>query len=84
MKTGDIVIVGGGPAGLIAAGKLGKAGLPVTLLEKMGKTGNKLRITGKGRCNVSNSRPKGEFIKAFGTQGNFYIPLFRVFSRMSY
>lgn len=78
MKTGDIVIVGGGPAGLIAAGKLGKAGLPVTLLEKMGKTGNKLRITGKGRCNVSNSRPKGEFIKAFGTQGKF---LYSAFSR---
>ncbi|MDK2976015.1 MAG: hypothetical protein PWP06_490, partial [Candidatus Marinimicrobia bacterium] len=78
MKTADIVIVGGGPAGLIAAGKLGKAGKSVILLEKMEKTGKKLRMTGKGRCNVSNSRPQREFINAFGPQGKF---LYSAFSR---
>jgi predicted Rossmann fold flavoprotein len=81
MIKSDIVIVGGGPAGLMAAGKLGQAGIPVLLLEKMEKTGKKLRITGKGRCNVSNSRPQREFINAFGTQGKFLYSAFSRFFR---
>ncbi|MDD5581922.1 MAG: NAD(P)/FAD-dependent oxidoreductase [Candidatus Marinimicrobia bacterium] len=78
MTRQDIIIVGAGPAGLIAAGKLGKAGYSVTLLEKMEQTGKKLRMTGKGRCNVTNSRPKSEFINAFGKNGKF---LHSAFSR---
>ena len=48
-------VIGGGPAGLMAAGLLGQGGLPVLLLEKNDQPGKKLRITGKGRCNLTNN-----------------------------
>lgn len=50
-----IVIIGGGPAGMMAATTAAKAGADVVLLEKNEKTGRKLFITGKGRCNVTNA-----------------------------
>lgn len=50
-----IVIIGGGPAGMMAAITAAKAGADVVLLEKNEKTGKKLFITGKGRCNVTNA-----------------------------
>ena len=50
-----IVIIGGGPAGMMAAITAAKAGTDVVLLEKNEKTGKKLFITGKGRCNVTNA-----------------------------
>lgn len=50
-----IVIIGGGPAGMMAATTAAKAGADVVLLEKNEKTGKKLFITGKGRCNVTNA-----------------------------
>ncbi len=51
----DTVIVGGGPAGLMAAGACAARGKRVALLEKNRQLGRKLRITGKGRCNVTNN-----------------------------
>lgn len=50
-----IVVIGGGPAGMMAAITAAKAGADVVLLEKNEKTGKKLFITGKGRCNVTNA-----------------------------
>lgn len=50
----EIVVVGGGAAGLMAAGTAAELGARVTLLEKNAKVGRKLAITGKGRCNVTN------------------------------
>jgi len=52
MKT--IVVIGGGPAGMMAAGAASKNGISVLLLEKNEKLGKKLHITGKGRCNLTN------------------------------
>ncbi len=75
----DIVVVGGGPAGMMAAGRAGELGATVTLLEKTYRVGAKLLITGGGRCNISNSAGLPEFIKAFGKNGPFLYRAFTVF-----
>lgn len=51
----DVVVIGGGPAGMISAGVAGAMGLRVLLLEKNQTLGKKLRITGGGRCNITNA-----------------------------
>ena len=56
-----IVIVGGGAAGLMAAGAAVRQGHQVTVLEHMQKPAQKILVTGKGRCNVTNARPAEEF-----------------------
>ena len=58
-----IAVIGAGPAGLLAAAEAAKAGASVTLFDKNEKAGKKLYITGKGRCNVTNMRPPGEFLE---------------------
>ncbi|MCC6503593.1 MAG: NAD(P)/FAD-dependent oxidoreductase, partial [Deltaproteobacteria bacterium] len=50
----DVVIIGGGPAGMIAAGRAGESGAKALLLEKNSSLGIKLLITGHGRCNITN------------------------------
>lgn len=59
----DIIVIGGGVSGLIAAGRAGELGAKVLLLEKMGQTGRKLLITGKGRCNITNDSNISDFFK---------------------
>lgn len=54
-KTWDVIVVGGGPAGMIAAGRAAERGLKVLLLEKNQELGKKLLMSGGGRCNVTNS-----------------------------
>ncbi len=54
----DVVVLGGGPAGMMAAGKAAEKGRGVLLLEKNPGLGKKLLITGGGRCNVTNNRPE--------------------------
>ena len=61
MEKYDVIIIGAGSAGLIAAGKLGESGLKVLLIEKMERAGRKLRITGKGRCNITNEASMSDF-----------------------
>lgn len=56
IETYDVVVIGGGAAGLMAAGTAAKNGSKVLLLEKMEKPARKVRITGKGRCNLTNAR----------------------------
>ena len=53
----DVIVVGGGAAGLMAACTAAERGCKVLLLEKMEQAGRKLRITGKGRCNLTNTNP---------------------------
>ncbi|MBO1680108.1 NAD(P)/FAD-dependent oxidoreductase [Bittarella massiliensis (ex Durand et al. 2017)] len=57
-------VIGGGPAGLMAAGLLGQGGVPVLLLEKNDSPGKKLRITGKGRCNLTNNCEVEDFLRS--------------------
>lgn len=64
----NVLIIGGGPAGMMAAITAAKQGNNVTILEKMNSCGKKLLITGKGRCNITNSASIDEFLK--NTPGN--------------
>jgi len=54
----DVIVIGGGPAGLMAAGRAAERGKSVLLLEKNPYIGKKLLITGGGRCNVTNNKPE--------------------------
>ncbi len=54
-KKYDVIVIGGGASGLMAAGRAGERGLSVLLLEKNKKVGEKLSITGGGRCNITNA-----------------------------
>lgn len=67
----DAVIVGGGAAGMFAACVAGERGLRVLLLEKNGRLGKKLAITGKGRCNVTNNCLPEEVLKNIPRNGRF-------------
>ena len=67
----DVVVVGAGPAGLIAAGHAAELGAKVLLLEKMERAGRKLLITGKGRCNITNDASMSEFFKHIYPNGRF-------------
>ncbi|MDR1593048.1 MAG: NAD(P)/FAD-dependent oxidoreductase [Prevotellaceae bacterium] len=79
-ETFDIVVVGAGPAGLMATVAAAGKGAKVLLLEKMEKPARKLRITGKGRCNITNIRPEEEFLKNIFPDSRFFRPSFRNFS----
>ena len=63
-----VIVIGGGPAGMIAAGTAAKNGCDVTLIEKNSVLGKKLLITGKGRCNVTNFCDVGNVIKNINSQ----------------
>jgi predicted Rossmann fold flavoprotein len=79
MTFPDIIVVGGGPAGMMAAGQAAQAGSRTLLLEKMPLPGRKLGITGKGRCNLTNSAEIEEFIAHFGPSGRFLRQAFARF-----
>ncbi len=70
-KHCHLVIIGAGPAGLMAAIQAYKPGHKILLLEKMPKPAIKLRMTGKGRCNITNNAPLNEFLPHFGKTGRF-------------
>ena len=59
----DVAVIGGGAAGLLAAGVAAHSGKRVVVLEKMEKCGRKVRITGKGRCNITNDKETGEILE---------------------
>ena len=67
----DIVIIGAGPAGLIAAIESYKSSEKILILEKMHNPALKLRISGKGRCNITNNAVLEDFISHFGKNGRF-------------
>ncbi|MBN1211011.1 MAG: NAD(P)/FAD-dependent oxidoreductase [candidate division Zixibacteria bacterium] len=79
MKERKVIVIGGGAAGLMAAGQAARAGAEVLLLEKKEVPGKKLRITGKGRCNLTNIAPVEEFIEHFGKNGRFLRQAFARF-----
>jgi predicted Rossmann fold flavoprotein len=66
-----VAVIGAGPAGLMAASEAAGAGARVTLLEGGERAGRKLLLTGKGRCNLSNTLPVEAFIAGFGANGAF-------------
>ena len=74
-----LVVIGGGPAGMMCAYQAAKRGLAVTLLEPNDKLGRKLRITGKGRCNLTNNCDVKTFMANIPGDGRF---LYSALSRL--
>lgn len=74
-----ILVIGAGPAGLMAAGTLAERGFDVTLADKNEKTGKKLYITGKGRCNVTNECDGKEFLENVVSNPKFLMSAINAF-----
>ena len=74
-----VIVIGGGPAGMMAAISAAEIGNKVTLIEKMQSLGRKLLITGKGRCNVTSSLNINDFIKNIPGNGMFLYSAFKNF-----
>ena len=79
MSEYHLIVVGGGPAGMMAAGRAAERGCRVLLLEAGPSLGRKLLITAGGRCNVTNTAPLPDFLEVFGRQGGFLRDALRVF-----
>lgn len=79
MKT-DVIVIGGGPAGLMAGATAAKRGKKVTLIDKNSLLARKLRITGKGRCNITNSADISDFIGMICSNPNFMYSAFYTFT----
>ncbi len=77
----DVIVIGGGASGMMAAGVAGQKGKKVLILEKNKNLGEKLKITGGGRCNVTNAEFNvREFLKIYGDGGKFLNSAFSKFS----
>ena len=76
----DVIIIGAGAAGMMAAGTAAQNGKKVLVIEKMEKAGRKIRITGKGRCNLTNARPPEEFAEQVRTNADFFATAFAEFN----
>ena len=75
-----VVVIGGGPAGMMAAITASQKGNHVILIEKMKSLGRKLLITGKGRCNITSSLPIEDFIKNTPGNGKFLFSCYQSFT----
>ena len=80
MNKFDVIVLGGGPAGMIAAGTAAELGRKTLLIEKNDKLGKKLFITGKGRCNLTNAAEKEEFFDNLTRNPKFFLGSFSRFS----
>ncbi len=79
----DVIVIGAGAAGMMAAGTAARNGKSVLLLEKMEKSGRKVRISGKGRCNLTNARPAEEFAEHVRSGAEFFEVAFSEFNNRS-
>ena len=76
----DVVVIGGGPAGMMAAGRAGERGFRVLLVEKNDRLGVKLLITGHGRCNITNAEEsEHSFLSRFGKAARWLYSPFSQF-----
>ncbi len=79
-KVFDVAVIGGGPAGIMAAGKAAESGASVILLEKNKSLGKKLFLTGSGRCNITNAEFNiKKLVSSYGKNGKFLFHAFSVF-----
>ena len=81
MQSQDVVVIGAGAGGMMAAGRAAECGAVVTLLEKTDGPGKKILISGKTRCNLTNSADMDDFIGMYGPNGRFLYNAFHRFSR---
>jgi len=82
MDSTQIIVVGGGAAGMMAAGQAALEGAQVLLLEKTERLGKKIAISGKGRCNLTNEENISEFIKHYPGNGRFLYSALREFDNV--
>lgn len=80
MAKKEVVVVGAGPAGMMAAGTAAQNGARVTVIDRNKRPGRKLLITGKGRCNVTNNCDTRDFISSVPTNGRFLYSAVNAFS----
>ncbi|EOL44480.1 MULTISPECIES: NAD(P)/FAD-dependent oxidoreductase [Enterococcus] len=80
MKCFDVIVVGAGTSGMMAAIAAAKAGSSTLLIEKNKRVGKKLLLTGGGRCNVTNNRPADEIIAHIPGNGKFLYSAFSQFN----
>ncbi|KSU64049.1 hypothetical protein AS034_07360 [[Bacillus] enclensis] len=80
MSAYDVIVIGGGPSGLMASIAAGENGSKVLLVDKGTKLGRKLAISGGGRCNVTNRLPIDEIIKHIPGNGRFLYSAFSEFN----
>ncbi len=80
MTVYDIAVIGAGPAGMMAAIRAAQLGKKVVLIEKNSFSGKKILLTGRGRCNITNSARLDAFIEKFGETGQFLRTAFCAFS----
>jgi predicted Rossmann fold flavoprotein len=78
--TTKVVIIGAGASGLVAAGFLAQRGAEVHVVEKMHRSASKVRISGKGRCNITNAMPIEDFISYYPGNGRFLYGALHRFS----
>jgi len=76
----DVIVIGGGSAGLMAAVTASNKNKSVLLIEKGPRVGRKLAITGGGRCNVTNNKPAEELVKYIPGNGRFLFSAFSNFA----
>ncbi|MFA7115915.1 MAG: aminoacetone oxidase family FAD-binding enzyme [Bacteroidales bacterium] len=76
----NILVIGGGAAGLLAASRAADRGFSVVLIERFEKCGRKLKITGKGKCNLTNYKPWKDFSNHIYPDKNFFKTAFYHFS----
>ena len=79
MNTKKIVVVGGGPSGIMAAIRAAQLNQDVTLIEKNSLLGTKLLLSGKGRCNLTNTSGPELFLARFSKNGQFLRDAFKIF-----
>ena len=79
-----VIVIGGGPAGMMAAISARENGNEVFILEKNEQLGKKLLITGKGRCNITSSLELEEFIKNTPGNGSFLYSSFHNFTNKDF
>ncbi len=77
-----VIVIGGGPAGMMSAITSAENGNKVILLEKMQSLGRKLLITGKGRCNITSSLPINEFIQNTPGNGQFLYSCYKNYTNL--
>ena len=77
----NIIVVGGGASGLMAAGRAAEMGARVLLLEKTDGIGKKILVSGKTRCNLTNSADLKKFLSMYGPNGRFLHGVFHRFFR---
>ncbi len=75
----DVIVIGAGPAGIMAAGRAAQQGAKVLLVEKMRQAGRKLLITGKGRCNITHDAPHAVYWQNIFPRGKFLKHAFGAF-----